>query len=176
MWCMRFSLLFMFFLQAEDGIRDLVRSRGLGDVYKRQNEIGALVQRAEQATVDFLDRGPARRGFYSLWKGMALHNAGRVASAMAFNLFLAAIPMLALGGYLAATLLRQSQDALDLMSLYMDLSPLEVHQIVQRHFKRFSGGAVAPVAILGSLWLASNAFYMLTVSYTHLTLPTSDLV
>ena len=26
----------MFFFQAEDGIRDLVRSRGLGDVYKRQ--------------------------------------------------------------------------------------------------------------------------------------------
>ena len=29
-WC--------FFFQAEDGIRDLVRSRGLGDVYKRQVE------------------------------------------------------------------------------------------------------------------------------------------
>ena len=27
-----------FFFQAEDGIRDLVRSRGLGDVYKRQRE------------------------------------------------------------------------------------------------------------------------------------------
>ena len=27
-----------FFFQAEDGIRDLVRSRGLGDVYKRQPE------------------------------------------------------------------------------------------------------------------------------------------
>ena len=27
---------FVFFFQAEDGIRDLVRSRGLGDVYKRQ--------------------------------------------------------------------------------------------------------------------------------------------
>ena len=26
------------FVQAEDGIRDLVRSRGLGDVYKRQKE------------------------------------------------------------------------------------------------------------------------------------------
>ena len=25
-----------FFVQAEDGIRDLVRSRGLGEVYKRQ--------------------------------------------------------------------------------------------------------------------------------------------
>ena len=29
-----------FFLQAEDGIRDLVRSRGLGDVYKRQGLAG----------------------------------------------------------------------------------------------------------------------------------------
>ena len=29
----------MFFFQAEDGIRDLVRSRGLGDVYKRQDVI-----------------------------------------------------------------------------------------------------------------------------------------
>ena len=29
----------IFFFQAEDGIRDLVRSRGLGDVYKRQTEL-----------------------------------------------------------------------------------------------------------------------------------------
>ena len=31
-WCSRA----FFFFQAEDGIRDLLRSRGLGDVYKRQ--------------------------------------------------------------------------------------------------------------------------------------------
>ena len=30
--------LYVFFFQAEDGIRDLVRSRGLGDVYKRQRQ------------------------------------------------------------------------------------------------------------------------------------------
>ena len=30
----------LFFFQAEDGIRDLVRSRGLGDVYKRQARTG----------------------------------------------------------------------------------------------------------------------------------------
>ena len=30
------AVISLFFLQAEDGIRDLVRSRGLGDVYKRQ--------------------------------------------------------------------------------------------------------------------------------------------
>ena len=32
---------FILFFQAEDGIRDLVRSRGLGDVYKRQMCSGA---------------------------------------------------------------------------------------------------------------------------------------
>ena len=31
----------VFFFQAEDGIRDLVRSRGLGDVYKRQLYTGS---------------------------------------------------------------------------------------------------------------------------------------
>ena len=30
------DVVLLFFFQAEDGIRDLVRSRGLGDVYKRQ--------------------------------------------------------------------------------------------------------------------------------------------
>ena len=33
---MYYGLVVCFFFQAEDGIRDLVRSRGLGDVYKRQ--------------------------------------------------------------------------------------------------------------------------------------------
>ena len=37
--------LFFFFFQAEDGIRDLVRSRGLGDVYKRQEEDALALQR-----------------------------------------------------------------------------------------------------------------------------------
>ena len=32
----RVCVLIVFFFQAEDGIRYLVRSRGLGDVYKRQ--------------------------------------------------------------------------------------------------------------------------------------------
>ena len=36
-----------FFFQAEDGIRDLVRSRGLGDVYKRQE-----LERLKKAIAD----------------------------------------------------------------------------------------------------------------------------
>ena len=34
--CDQCSVAIVVFCQAEDGIRDLVRSRGLGDVYKRQ--------------------------------------------------------------------------------------------------------------------------------------------
>ena len=37
-----FTCVDFFFFQAEDGIRDLVRSRGLGDVYKRQ--VFALIE------------------------------------------------------------------------------------------------------------------------------------
>ena len=37
------SFFFLFFFQAEDGIRDLVRSRGLGDVYKRQAQVLAAL-------------------------------------------------------------------------------------------------------------------------------------
>ena len=38
MSCDRLFIATVFFFQAEDGIRDLLRSRGLGDVYKRQGQ------------------------------------------------------------------------------------------------------------------------------------------
>ena len=54
MWCDS-----VFFFQAEDGIRDLVRSRGLGDVYKRQLElfyesINKAKERKEEVTNELL--------------------------------------------------------------------------------------------------------------------------
>ena len=51
-----------FFFQAEDGIRDLVRSRGLGDVYKRQGQIGEgrAVEDLGEALVDALGIGDRR--------------------------------------------------------------------------------------------------------------------
>ena len=60
------SVIGFFFFQAEDGIRDLVRSRGLGDVYKRQDQqfvadlvAEGVVDRLEVVQVD--DRQGARR-------------------------------------------------------------------------------------------------------------------
>ena len=53
----------VFFFKAEDGIRDLVRSRGLGDVYKRQAEscgltpaeITALNMRFDTCSIDRIE-------------------------------------------------------------------------------------------------------------------------
>ena len=42
-----------FFFQAEDGIRDLVRSRGLGDVYKRQGLSQTMARLAWVTSVTF---------------------------------------------------------------------------------------------------------------------------
>ena len=47
-----------FFFQAEDGIRDLVRSRGLGDVYKRQGLRPPLPQLPETEGADERDTAP----------------------------------------------------------------------------------------------------------------------
>ena len=44
-----------FFFQAEDGIRGLVRSRGLGDVYKRQPPIPSSILINEQIADDTPD-------------------------------------------------------------------------------------------------------------------------
>ena len=48
---------FFFFFQAEDGIRDLVRSRGLGDVYKRQIISRVIELRASDIHLEPFDDG-----------------------------------------------------------------------------------------------------------------------
>ena len=45
------------FFQAEDGIRDLVRSRGLGDVYKRQIVLGGLLKLRPIVTLENVIKG-----------------------------------------------------------------------------------------------------------------------
>ena len=52
-----------FFFQAEDGIRDLVRSRGLGDVYKRQLNRPESLNALNLAMIDELRALSARAAF-----------------------------------------------------------------------------------------------------------------
>ena len=52
----------MFLCQAEDGIRDLVRSRGLGDVYKRQGRQRGTQRRRPRRSVVGSDRSRDHQG------------------------------------------------------------------------------------------------------------------
>ena len=97
----------LLFFQAEDGIRDLVRSRGLGDVYKRQ----------EGAGFEILDQEIGR-------------------------------------------------GALPRMEIVDDLGDVVQHHLFRT--KRNFMGMIFFHNYLPSL--------IISVSYTHLTLPTSDLV
>ena len=53
------KLFCFFFFQAEDGIRDLVRSRGLGDVYKRQGQDLEATAQARKYTLPYPPSSPA---------------------------------------------------------------------------------------------------------------------
>lgn len=91
-------------------------------------------------------------------RGLVTRDTLQAASAMAFDLFLAAIPMLALAGWLFALLSQGSDAVLTSASLLVDLTPQEVRTLIWRQLGQFSVTAVAPIALLGALWLASSAF------------------
>lgn len=111
------------------------------------------------STVDeYFRRGPIRGRIRLLWRGMREHHSTRAASAMAFDLFLAAIPMLALTGWLFGLVLRDNPAARDTLSLILNITPGQVHDVFLSQLGRFSAG-VAPFAVAGSLWLASSAFH-----------------
>lgn len=83
----------------------------------------------------------------------------QTASAMTFDLFLAAIPMLALAGWLLGALLQQDSAAQTATSALLDLTPSEVRMLVWSHIQRFSIGTVAPLVLVSALWMASAAFH-----------------
>ncbi len=119
----------------------------------------SVTERIDRAEA-FMRRGPMRRRARSLVRGMARHHAGRVASAMAFDLFLASIPMMAMAGWVFASLADDSYTAMMTMSALLDVTPTQVTTLVEAQLGRFSGSsAVAPIALLGSWWLAASAFH-----------------
>ena len=65
-----------FFFQAEDGIRDLVRSRGLGDVYKRQvSNLARLTGVFAHVTMRTVRRLPPEANRFVLRKACLLYTS-----------------------------------------------------------------------------------------------------
>jgi YihY family inner membrane protein len=78
------------------------------------------------------------------------------ASAMAFDLFLGSIPLLALAGWLFGRLLADDS-ALRAVSLLLNSSPVQVQALAHDELGRFAPEMLAPVAVAGALWLGSSA-------------------
>lgn len=75
---------------------------------------------------------------------------------MAFDFFLALVPMLGLGGWAAALLVGDDE----VTSLPIkEFTPLELEEFVGYHFQALSAAHLAPLAALAGLWLSSSAFY-----------------
>jgi membrane protein len=134
----------------------------MGDGWiKSSDESSPRSGRWERVSMLAAEAFSAKPWSHRLWlvgQGLVTRDTLQAASAMAFDLFLAAIPMLALAGWLFAGLSRNSDAVLLSTSLLVDLTPQEVRTLVWNQLGRFSVTAVAPVALLGALWLASSAF------------------
>ena len=84
-----------FFFQAEDGIRDLVRSRGLGDVYKRQLFMSLLF---------FLSDSQASTYIYTLswseWVNLILFNQFSIYNHIEFQIHFENINSIFISSYI----------------------------------------------------------------------------
>ena len=143
------GLLFVFF-QAEDGIRDLVRSRGLGDVYKRQSLDSAM-------------------SYYQ--QGLALDRSAQDQHS-------------------------ESSTRSSIANIFFKQNKLEHAELEAEHAVRIAREVGYPLGIVQATEVLHNVLAnrgnwkrameilelhqqmkdSVPVSYTHLTLPTSDLV
>jgi len=119
----------------------------------------------ERRTREYFAEGRFRRVLWRLVANLMDHNATRTASAMAFDLFLAFVPMLALAGWVLAHTIRTTEEALLSGSVLFQVTPSQMHELVARNFTRFEGTSIAPLAILSGWWLASSAFHTLISVY-----------
>lgn len=118
--------------------------------------LGAFEQRLD----DLTRRHRVTHVAFMLGQLLVRRDIAAATSAMAFDLFLAAIPMLALAGWLFGKLLLGNHDSvLQTTALLLNLTPSEVQALTWQQLDRFALGSVAPFALIGALWTASGAFH-----------------
>ena len=146
------SRLYFFFFQAEDGIRDLVRSRGLGDVYKRQAFTWLMILNWRLTSVTAV---------------LLVVFGGGMAYA-----FTRLRPIFRERGKLNAEVtgrLVESISGIRVVKAYT-AERREQHAFAKGANKLFRNVAATMTGVSATTALST------AVSYTHLTLPTSDLV
>lgn len=99
-----------------------------------------------------------RRTVRGVYLNFVRHDCIQLASAMAFDLFLALVPLLALAGWATSRVVGGNSGALQNLSRWLEIAPGDVHRIIEQHTVRLSGQAVAPIVLVGAIWLGSGAF------------------
>jgi membrane protein len=138
------------------GPESTISSNPAGRPSLRGLELGPLEQRLS----DFSRRNRILHVAFMLGQMLVRSDIAAATSAMAFDLFLAAIPMLALAGWLfGKLLLGDHPSVLQTTAAILNLTPNEVQMLTWQQLDRFALGSVAPFALLGALWMASGAFH-----------------
>ena len=166
-----------FFCQAEDGIRDLVRSRGLGDVYKRQ---GPDIRRE-------IDNGAAIVNYYGHGGGLQwdlvftnddiyeLNNGNKLPFVISVTCYTAHFDNQEIFGEIFNSIPNKGSIAFfgsSGVTFWPTTANLnqDLFEDIFNNKNYVIGKAIN--------YSKNNQAYgsMISVSYTHLTLPTSDLV
>jgi membrane protein len=111
-----------------------------------------------QALTTFFSASGVRARLYFLLASLARHQAVRTANAMAFDLFLALVPMLGLAGYTASLILRSGGEEFAARPLLSELTPSQIDSFIGQHFQALAAMHLAPLAALAGWWLVSSAF------------------
>lgn len=117
----------------------------------------------------YFQRGPVRRLAGAIYSRLVDHHGAQLASAMAFDLFLSLIPLMALAGWTLSLVLQDAPETMVHLSAWLDLTPADVHAVAQQHAERFSGATLAPLAVVGALWLGSGAFDTVMTAFERTT-------
>jgi membrane protein len=121
-------------------------------------QIQGLSDRWNSLLTNYFTATIARTRTYWLLASLIRHQSVRTANAMAFDLFLALVPMLGLAGWSASLILRREIASESSIRILQDLSPAQLEGFIGRHFDALSAAHLAPVAALVGWWVASSAF------------------
>lgn len=120
-------------------------------------EIPYIPQRINHGLKSFFEATPTRQRVYLLLLSLGRHHSVRTANAIAFDLFLALIPMLGVAGWGATMLLHTKSGALS-TTVFSTIAPSNLNSFLGQHFDALAAAPLAPIAVLAGWWLSSSAF------------------
>lgn len=139
----------------------LSRPTRLAQVALPAFDLPGVPRSVNQRLTTFFSATEPRRRIYQLLLSLLRHHSLRSANAIAFDLFLALVPMLGLAGWAVSRILSRDSAAMVSSSLVLDVTPHQFRAFIQDNLLTLSATSVAPFATIAGWWLSSSAFFTL---------------